>query len=92
MIDFGKVNQPERRIEILTYTSGQVCAALQISKVTLWRLERCGLISPLPHFRHKRYSVDAVRQIVSPALASNRPRIMPSEPDAGNGSTVRINN
>lgn len=49
------------RLELLAYTADQVCAALQISKVTLWRLEKRGLLQPLPYLRHKRYSVAAMR-------------------------------
>ena len=51
-------------VEPLAYTADQVCAALQISKVTLWRLERRGLLHSLPHLRHKRYAVSAVRALV----------------------------
>jgi hypothetical protein len=53
-------------VPLLAYTADQVCAALQISRVTLWRLERRRLLVPLPHFRHKRYSVAAVQTLVSP--------------------------
>ena len=56
-------------VEVLTYTSEQTCAALQISPVTLWRLEKRGLLVALPHLRHKRYPADAVR-----SFASGRPR------------------
>lgn len=50
------------RVDVLAYTADQVCAALQISKVTLWRLEKRGLLRPLPHFRHKRYPLAAVKR------------------------------
>jgi hypothetical protein len=49
----------------LVYTAEQVCAALQISAVTLWRLERRGLLKPLPHLRHKRYAVRAVERFAN---------------------------
>ena len=42
MIDSGKVIQPKRRIEILTFTSGQNFAGLQINPFTLSH----GKISP----------------------------------------------
>ena len=35
MIDSGNVTQPKRHIEILTYTSGQNFAGLQIGPITL---------------------------------------------------------
>jgi hypothetical protein len=53
------------KIEVLAYTAGQVCEALQISKVTLWRLEKRGLLTSIPHLRHKRYSAATVRQFAS---------------------------
>jgi hypothetical protein len=49
-------------VELLTYTAEQVCAALQISKVTLWRLEKRGLLRALPHLRHKRYPVEPLKR------------------------------
>lgn len=52
-------------VERLAYTADQVCAALQISKVTLWRLERRGLLRPVPHLRHKRYSASAITQFLA---------------------------
>lgn len=58
------------RVELLAYTAEQVCAALQISKVTLWRLERRGLLRPLPHLRHKRYSARRVALFVTGLQAS----------------------
>ncbi len=39
MIDSGKVIQPKRRIEILTYTSGQECTALHDSE---WAMRLLG--------------------------------------------------
>jgi hypothetical protein len=54
---------------LLTYTTAQVCAALQISPTTLWRLEQRGLLAPIPHLRHKRYSVAAVQKFASSATA-----------------------
>jgi hypothetical protein len=56
----------EARVELLAYTADQVCAALQISKVTLWRLEKRGLLRPLPQLRHKRYPTEAVRRFATP--------------------------
>jgi hypothetical protein len=42
VLDSGKVIQPERRIEVLTYTSGQNFAGLQVGPFTLTH----GRISP----------------------------------------------
>lgn len=53
-----------RAVDLLAYTADQVCAALQISKVTLWRLERRGLICALPHLRHKRYAAHVIAAFV----------------------------
>jgi hypothetical protein len=57
-------------VERLTYTSAQVCLALQISQVTLWRLEKRGLLCSLPHLRHKRYSVAAVARFAAGQASS----------------------
>lgn len=65
MVDSGNEIQPVRHIEVLTYTSEQVCAALQISKVTLWRFEKRGILNPLPHLRHKRYSILSVERFAA---------------------------
>lgn len=64
--DVGLNLQPcDMGIERLTYTSNQVCAALQISPVTLWRLEKRGLLVPIRNLRHKRFSVAAVRRFAA---------------------------
>jgi hypothetical protein len=53
----------------LTYTVPQLCAALQVSKVTLWRLEQRRLLVPVPHLRHKRYFAEAVQRFLNGAAA-----------------------
>lgn len=58
-------NENCSRVEMLAYTAEQVCAALQISKVTLWRLEKRGLLRPLPQLRHKRYPAEAVKRFAT---------------------------
>lgn len=58
----GTVAPTHSAPDLLVYTADQVCTVLQISKVTLWRLERRGLIRPLPQLRHRRYAVEAVRR------------------------------
>ena len=49
------------------FTAQEVCTVLKISAVTLWRLEKRGLLTPVPDIRHKRYSVDAVRRFANAA-------------------------
>ena len=56
-------NSPQ--IEVLALNKRQVCAALGgISETTLWRLEKRGLLAPVPGVRNKLYSVEAVRDFV----------------------------
>ena len=60
-----QVQQP--RIEIMAYTAQQVCEAIQIDTVTLWRLEKRGLIRRVPGIRHRRYAVAEVKRFVAAA-------------------------
>lgn len=63
--DGFNVNNPEyRRLH------ARICTALQISKVTLWRLEMRGLVTPLGYSRHKRYSVDRINRLAAFALGA----------------------
>lgn len=64
----GGVGETEPLRERWTYTSAEVCSALQISKVTLWRLEKRGLLTPIPHLRHKRYFVGSVQSFLSKSI------------------------
>ncbi len=61
-------HQSNNGLPLLTYTADQVCAMLQISKVTLWRLGRRRLLRPLSHLRHKRFSAEEVRRFASGLL------------------------
>lgn len=47
-------------------TSMEVCKMLRISRVTLWRLERAGVLKAyrLPKTRRKLYSFDEVVKVV----------------------------
>src|ERR1035437_7478525 len=47
--------------EQLTWTLKQTCAALQVSRGFLYKLEVQGKLLPLPDGRNKRYSIAAVR-------------------------------
>ena len=52
-------------IERLAYSKKETCAALGISSVSLWRLEKRGLLMPLPCLRHKLYAVEALKKFVA---------------------------
>lgn len=36
-----------------------------ISETTMWRWEQLGLIRPLPHLRHKMYSVEMLKRFAN---------------------------
>ena len=46
--------------EKLAYNQAELCAVLGLSKVTLWRLEKRGLLTPVSGVRNKIYSRRAV--------------------------------
>src|ERR1035437_6735291 len=50
--------------EQLTWTLKQTCAALQVSRGFLYKLEVQGKLLPLPDGRNKRYSIAAVKEYV----------------------------
>jgi hypothetical protein len=50
-------------VEPLTYTATEACEALGVSRTTLWRLERRGLIAAITGLR-KRYSRERIARIV----------------------------
>jgi hypothetical protein len=52
-------------LERLAYTKAELCKLLHISTVTLWRLEKRGLLVPIPSIRHKIYSKVAVEAFLS---------------------------
>ena len=54
-----------RNPERLAYTKAELCELLHISTVTLWRLEKRGLLVPIPSIRHKIYSKVAVEAFLS---------------------------
>lgn len=56
-------------VERLTYTKREACIAIGVSEVTLWRLEKKGLLSPIPGLRHKLYSVAALRRFAERGVA-----------------------
>ncbi len=54
-----------RNPERLAYTKTELCELLHLSTVTLWRLEKRGLLVPIPSIRHKIYSKAAVDAFLS---------------------------
>jgi predicted site-specific integrase-resolvase len=52
-------------LERIAYNKKEVCEVLGLSEVTLWRLEKRGLLKPIFGIRHKIYSVEAVKKFVS---------------------------
>lgn len=55
----------EPRVEPLALNKEQTKQALGgISDVTLWRLERRGLLPSVPGIRHKLYSVAAIKRFL----------------------------
>lgn len=57
-------NIPDAPLERLTYTKAELCKALRLSPTTLWRLEKKGLLEPIPGLRHKIFSRNAVERFI----------------------------
>jgi hypothetical protein len=51
-------------VEPLVYTIDELAKVLKLSRVTLWRLERRGLLKSVPGVRHKIYSRRAVEKFL----------------------------
>ncbi len=66
-----ETNSAPASVESLTYNSAQVCAVIGIKRTTLWRLERRGMLRPLPGIRHKLYSRKAVARYVEGKAGAN---------------------
>jgi hypothetical protein len=49
-------------IERLTLTAAEAAKALGVSKVTLWRWEKRGILLPLPGIHMRLYSVASLRR------------------------------
>ena len=49
----------------LAYTLRELCAALGLCRVTLYRLEQRGLLRPVPGIRHKLYARAEVDRFLS---------------------------
>ena len=57
----------QQQVPVLVYTAEQLCMALQIDNVTLWRLEKRGRIRRIPGIGHRRYSITEVMRFVNAA-------------------------
>ncbi len=62
-VGYVKSNHASNTVEVstvpaqkLAYTLSELCAALGLCRVTLYRLEQRGLLRPVPGIRHKLYS------------------------------------
>jgi hypothetical protein len=53
----------------LTYSAKELRELLGVSSVTLWRLEKRGILTPLPDLRHKLYPAKMVEKFLSRAAA-----------------------
>lgn len=48
----------------LAYSKAELASSLGLSEITIWRLERKGLLRAVPGVRHKIYSVAAVQRFL----------------------------
>ena len=58
-------SEAAQQTERLAYTKEELCALLSISPITLWRLEKRGLIHSIAGIRHKLYSVAEVKRFLA---------------------------
>jgi hypothetical protein len=59
------IQSPGVQVSRLAYTKAELCQALRVSPVTLWRLEQRGLLVPIPGIRHKLYPIAAVERFLA---------------------------
>ncbi len=53
-------------VQRLVYTADEACAVLgNLSRVTLWRLEKRGLISAVPGLKTKLFSIEVLKKFVA---------------------------
>ena len=60
------------QIERLAYTKDELTKALSLSPITLWRLEKRGLIHSIAGIRHKLYSAAEVKRFLAGRKESYR--------------------
>ena len=58
-------SEAAQKIERLAYTKEELCVSLSLSPITLWRLEKRGLIHSIAGIRHKLYSVAEVKRFLA---------------------------
>ena len=58
-------SEATQQIERLAYTKEELCTSLSLSPITLWRLEKRGLIHSIAGIRHKLYSVAEVKRFLA---------------------------
>lgn len=58
-------SEAAQKIERLAYTKDELTKALSLSPITLWRLEKRGLIHSIAGIRHKLYSVAEVKRFLA---------------------------
>lgn len=58
-------SEATQQIERLAYTKDELCTSLSLSPITLWRLEKRGLIHAVTGIRHKLYSVAEVKRFLA---------------------------
>jgi predicted DNA-binding transcriptional regulator AlpA len=57
-------------VEKMAFTGGEVETITGLSKVTIWRLEKRGLLKPVPGIRNKLYSRKAVEAFLEGKVAA----------------------
>lgn len=57
-------------VERIAYNAAEACKALGVSSVTLWRLEKRGVLKPIPGLRHRLYSVESLRRFAATGRAA----------------------
>ena len=55
----------------LLFTKRETCELLGLSETTLWRLEQRGLLRPVAHIRHKRFSRQEIDRFIAKGTTSS---------------------
>jgi predicted site-specific integrase-resolvase len=58
-------NTDGSNLQRIAYSKKEACEVLGLSNVTLWRLEKKGLLKPIHGLRHKIYSVEAIKKFAA---------------------------
>jgi Helix-turn-helix domain len=57
--------KPTASVEKLAYNTRELCAAIGVSSVTLWRLRQRGLIRPIAGVRHNLFARAEVERFLA---------------------------